>query len=102
MTIRQFSGVVAGLLLFIGLAGLTVPVSTASGTPCGSGWSATYTDPTSFTGSFTLSDEGAERCESAISTRRLWSWSLVGIGLVALAGTVLVQRSPSTRETSAG
>lgn len=91
---RTFTGVVAGLLLLIGLIFVAIPINTPSldlpgqTAVCGAAFDRVH---------YNL-DQDAVACSSLRSTRLAWTLPLMGLGLVALAGVGLVYLRSSERD----
>lgn len=89
MTARQFAGLLGVLLAIAGVLALSLPVTADydagmfgnQSADCGSALSANDS----------LGGDPLAECAIAISTRRAWSWPLGIVGLVVLAGTLLIQ-----------
>lgn len=89
ITPRQFATILGSLLLLGGLLFLMLPVSAdydadmfgQQSADCG----ATFAPEDRYSG------EPAEVCDDAIGTRRAWAWPVTAVGLVALAGGLLIR-----------
>ena len=98
LTPRQFIVIVGAVLLFAGFLALALPISGdyqsdifgSQSVDCGA---ALGTDMDLYSG------EPLEACQDAVSTRRAWGWPLTALGVLVVAGGLLVQ-SPK-RETAA-
>lgn len=107
MTVRRLIIAVSAVLLLAGVIGLLVPVSVSNsdgGTvSCGNGIAA------DLSGARAANDKNGANipilnqviphtdfvaeCESAVASRRMWTIPLTVIGLVGVAGALLVRRT---------
>jgi hypothetical protein len=87
VSLRTYLFIAGGLMAVSGFLGLgvsvTIPMQGLAGeSTCGNGFARLPAASAQLT-------EWLEKCEDATSTRRLWSWPLLGVGvLVAMGGFV--------------
>lgn len=115
MSSRTFAAIVSGIVLAIGVILLVVPVNiTTSGgtdTPCGV--ALTTKNPAKITQADIMGaknrltnalsgnryedpmNDATQLCDSAVSSRRTWSFVLIGVGVVALFGCGTIRRAPA-------
>ena len=105
---RTFVKIVGSLLFLIGFIGLAIPVH-VEGKDYLVGEQETFKCGDAVDGfsesALFMSDEAVSDCHDAIDVRRAWTWSLIGLGVVAVAGAYLVrapEQSPSAPGTGQG
>ncbi|SOX54729.1 aminopeptidase [Mycobacterium ahvazicum] len=106
MTVRRLILAVAAVLLLAGVIGLLVPVSVSDGNGgslgCGNAVVADLTAARNANDKSVANipivnqvvphTDYVARCESELGTRRTWTIPLTIVGLVAIAGALLVRR----------
>lgn len=115
MTLRRLIIAVGAVLLVAGVIGLLVPVSVSNSnggsTSCGNGFATDLSAARNANNSNGANipilnqviphTDFVAQCESAVSSRRMWTIPLVVIGIVGIAGALLVRRSQAA-DTSVG
>jgi hypothetical protein len=106
MTVRRLFLAVAAALLLAGVIGLLVPVSASDGNGgslgCGNAVVADLTEARNANDKSVASipvlnqivphTDYVARCESSLGSRRAWTIPLTVIGLIGIAGALLVRR----------
>jgi hypothetical protein len=110
MTARRLVAAVGAVLLLAGVIGLLVPVSVSDANggsvPCGTGIAADLSPAKSanernganipILNQVIPHTDFVAQCESSLSTQRSWSIPLSLVGMVGIAGALLVRRSEVT------
>ncbi|GAB3002008.1 aminopeptidase [Mycobacterium bourgelatii] len=111
MTVRRLIIAVSAVLLLAGVIGLLVPVSVPNSNggsvSCGNGIAADLSSARAandknganipILNEILPNTDFVAECESALSSRRTWTIPLVVIGLVGVAGAVLVRRTEGAK-----
>lgn len=110
MSLRLFAGMVAAVVILVAGAALFLPINVAESVPCGTAASldtkpafmADHTNELSRTmtgGENMAATDHVGDCRSAAAARKTWAIPLAGLGVIVLAGAVLV-RTPQRRAVS--
>jgi len=104
MNPRVFAGLAGAAIVVLGLVLLVMPVSmTVSGESGTCDSSAVFGGlPSGLLFNNRAEREWADQCADATSTRKAWSWGLVGVGLLAAVGGAAIRRPtpPATPATN--
>ncbi|KZS74970.1 aminopeptidase [Mycobacterium kansasii] len=115
MTLRRLIIAVGAVLLVAGVIGLLVPVSVSNSNggsiSCGNGFATDLSAARNANDSNGANipilnqviphTDFVGQCESAVSSRRMWTIPLVVIGVIGIAGALAVRRSQAA-DTSVG
>ncbi|MGV0811311.1 hypothetical protein ABQF34_05075 [Mycolicibacterium boenickei] len=94
-----YIGIAGAVVLAIGLYLMSLPVylddfdQFGMQIPCGSGYSTHLVQATAAGGEY------ADKCESAVTTRRLWTIPIVALGALALIAVLFRAATSSAHET---
>jgi hypothetical protein len=91
VTPRVFAAVVGGLILLVGVAALLF-VKVSGDYDAGMFGDQSVDCGTAVVADIDMySDDPLHACEDALGTRRAWGWPVTGVGLVVLAGGLLIR-----------